>query len=55
VERFFEELRAKTSNKVFTDKQQVEDYLANLSQNYQKQPQLISTLTLFNYLSAVPI
>jgi transposase len=55
VERFFEELRAKTSNKVFATKQQVEDYLAELILNYQQQPQLISSLTFFNYLSAQPI
>lgn len=54
VERFFEELRAKTSNKVFTDKQHVEDYLANLIRHYQQIPPLITRLTLFNYLSAVP-
>ena len=52
VERFFEELRAKTSNKVFTDKQHVEDYLANLVHHYQQQPHLITNLTLFPYLSA---
>lgn len=52
VERFFEELRAKTSNKVFTDKQQVEDYLANLVGQYQQQPNLITSLTLFPYLGA---
>lgn len=52
VERFFEELRAKTSNKVFDNKQHVEDYLANLVLHYQQQSQLIASLTLFNYLSA---
>ncbi|KAA5549505.1 hypothetical protein F0145_02655 [Adhaeribacter rhizoryzae] len=54
VERFFEELRASTSNKVFADKQHVEDYLADLIRLHQQQPQLISSLTLFPYLSAVP-
>jgi len=54
AERFFEELRAKTSNKVFTDKQHVEDYLANLVCQYQQQPNLISNLTLFPFLSAEP-
>jgi hypothetical protein len=52
VERFFEELRAKTCNKVFNHKQQVEDYLANLVRQYQQQPNLITSLTLFSYLSA---
>jgi len=55
VERFFEELRAKTSNKVFSDKQHLEDYLANLILNYQQLPHLITSLTLFNYLSAQTI
>jgi len=54
VERFFEELRAKTSNKVFADKQQVEDCIENLIREYNHQPQLISNLTLFPYLSAIP-
>lgn len=52
VERFFEELRAKTSNMVFIDKQHVEDYLTNLIRQYQQQPNLIAKLTCFNYLSA---
>ncbi|WP_223816232.1 transposase [Adhaeribacter rhizoryzae] len=52
AERFFEELSAKTSNRVFEDKQQVEDYLANLVRQYQQQPNRISSLTLFSYLSA---
>jgi len=52
VERFFEELRAKTSNQVFTDKQQAEDCIASLIQNYQHQYQLISKITFFPYLSA---
>jgi len=54
VERFFEELRAKTSNKIFADKQQVEEYLTHLIQVYQTQPQVINRLTLFSYLSAIP-
>lgn len=54
VERFFEELRAKTSNKVFTNKQQVEDCIENLILDYQLQPLLISKLTLFPYLSPEP-
>jgi transposase len=53
VERFFEELRAKTSNKVFTDKQPLDDYIANLIRNYSHHPNLITSLTLFPYLSAV--
>ena len=55
AERFFEELRAKTSNKVFEDKHQVEDYLANLVRQYHQQPQIITRLTLFSYLSAESI
>ena len=52
VERFFKELRAKTSNQVFLNKQQVEDYLERLILNYYDQPPLISSLTRFSYLSA---
>lgn len=54
VERFFEELRAKTSNKVFQDKQQVENYISPLILNYYDHPQLIKSLTMFPYLSALP-
>jgi len=54
VERFFEELRAKTSNKVFADKQQLESYLESLILNYYAHPYLVPKLTLFPYLSAKP-
>ncbi len=52
VERFFEELRAKTSNKVFANKQQLESYLESLILNYYAHPYWIPKLTLFPYLNA---
>jgi len=50
VERFFKELRQQTANRVFENKQQVEDRLTHLVQHYQQQPDKIKQLTCFPYL-----
>ena len=51
VERFFEQLRAGTANRVFDSKQQVEQLLENLITEYQHQPQAVMQLTLYPYIS----
>lgn len=50
VERFFQELRRHTSNRVFATRQEVEDKIAQLVQEYIKQPEKVKKLTLFPYI-----
>lgn len=52
VERFFEELRAGTANRVFDSKQQVEDLLESLLLDYQNHPQQVKDLTLYPYIES---
>ncbi|MEO0340390.1 MAG: transposase [Bacteroidota bacterium] len=52
VERFFQELRRKTSNRVFTKKEEVEKLLSNLMQEYMNQPEKVCSLTLFPYIKS---
>ncbi|WP_182414474.1 hypothetical protein [Adhaeribacter radiodurans] len=53
VDCFFDILRAKTSNKISTDKNLVKDYLTILSRYYYNQMQGIIYLPLFLYLSVL--
>lgn len=50
VERFFEELRKSTSNRVWESKQQVEQLLVKLVEEYRQQPQQLKQLTLYPYI-----
>ena len=51
VERFFEELRKSTANRVFDNKLQIEELLSKLMTAYVSQPQQIKQLTLFPYMN----
>ena len=51
VERFFEELRKYTSNIIFEDLTQIEDFLEKLVREYIYNPEAVSQLTLFSYLN----
>jgi hypothetical protein len=51
VERFFEELRKYTANRVFDNKEQVEKLIASLVIEFQDQPQKIKKLTLYPYMT----
>lgn len=51
VERFFEELRRYTANRVFDNKEQVEELMGNLMQQYLRQPEKIKSITLFPYIN----
>jgi len=50
VERFFEELRKNMSNRVWENKQQVEQLLQRLVEEYRQKPQQVSQLTLYPYI-----
>lgn len=50
VERFFEELRKHTANRVFDNKEQVEKLLASLVIEFKDQPQKIKKLALYPYM-----
>lgn len=50
VERFFEELRKHTANRVFDNKEQVEKLIASLVIEFKNQPQKIKRLTLYPYI-----
>lgn len=50
AERFFEQLRTELSNQVFEQLEQVELYLIKVLQKYYANPQLICSLTHFNYI-----
>lgn len=52
VERFFEELRRHTSNRVFANKQEVEDKIELLIKQYMDQPKKVRSLTLFPYIKS---
>jgi transposase len=51
VERFFEELRKVVANRVFEDKNQIEECLSFWINEYQKQPEQIMQLTQFSWLN----
>jgi transposase len=50
VERFFQELRKSTANRVFDNKLQIEVLLSKRMTVYLSQPQQIQQLTLFPYM-----
>jgi transposase len=50
VERFFEELRKSTSNRVWESKAQVEQLLEKLVEEYRQQPQQLKQLTQYAYI-----
>lgn len=50
VERFFEELRRHTSNRVFENKEQIEKLITSLVTEFKGQTQKIKKLTLYPYL-----
>ena len=50
AERFFEQLRTELSNHVFEQLVQVEEYLIEILQKYYSKPELICSLTHFNYI-----
>jgi len=51
VERFFEELRKALSNQVFDTIEAVEDKLSQILQHYYQNPQAITSLANYPYLS----
>lgn len=52
VERFFQELRRHTSNRVFTCKGEIEKLLISLVKKYTDHPQTVCALTLFPYIKS---
>lgn len=50
VERFFEELRKGTANKVFSHLAEIEQLLERLVKDYIQQPQKVKQLTLYPYM-----
>lgn len=50
VERFFQEMRRHTSNRVFDSKEQVEKLLVRLVNNFKEEAERIKQLTLYPYL-----
>ncbi len=50
VERFFQELRRHTSNRVFNDKDQVEQLLVSLVTDFKAETQKIKKMTLYPYI-----
>lgn len=52
VERFFEELRKGTANRVWESKQQLEEYLQRLVLNCINAPDAVVKLTLYDYMKA---
>lgn len=50
VERFFEELRKGTANRVFTDLAEIEQLLERLVQDYIRKPKKVKQLTLYPYM-----
>jgi transposase len=50
VERFFQELRKETANRVFATIEEVENYLSGVLQKYYQNPQTITSLTLYPYI-----
>jgi transposase len=50
VERFFEELRAQTANRIFQNKDELEKRLEKLILDWQRQPEKVKQLTYFPYL-----
>ena len=50
VERFFEELRRHTSNRVFDSKEQVEELITDLVDDFKAETQKVKKLTLYSYL-----
>ena len=52
VERFFQEMRKWTANKVFDNKEQLEQLLESLVKEYMQQPKEVIQLTLFPYIQA---
>ena len=50
VERFFEELRRHTSNRIFDTKEQVEFLLKDLVKDYIAQHEQLKNITLFPYI-----
>jgi transposase len=50
AERFFEQLRTELSNLVFDNLEQVELHLCQILKKYYENPQLVSDLTLFDYI-----
>ena len=51
VERFFEELRKDLANHIFDTIEQVEEHLTTILQKYYQNPQVITQLTQFPYIS----
>lgn len=51
VERFFEELRRHTANRIFQDKEQVELLLEKLIQEFIHKPHKVKNITLFPYIN----
>ena len=52
VERFFEEIRKGTANRVWESKQQLEEYLQRLVLNCINAPDAVAKLTLYDYMKA---
>ena len=52
VERFFEELRKLTANKVFENLKHIENTIEALVKEYILRPEMVTKLTLFNYLKS---
>lgn len=50
VERFFEELRRHTANRIFESKQQVEVLIEKLLLEFIQNPEKVKSITLFPYL-----
>ena len=51
VERFFQEMRKWTANRVFDDIKQLEQLLESLVKEYMQQPEQVKQLTLFPYMN----
>ena len=51
VERFFQEMRKGTANRIFDDIKQLEQLLESLVKEYMQQPKHVKQLTLFPYMT----
>ena len=52
VERFFQELRRHTANQVFASKEEIEQKIQRLVEEYLQDPEKIISLTLFPYIKS---
>ena len=52
AERFFQELRRHTANQVFVSKEEVEQKIQRLVEEYLQDPEKIISLTLFPYIKS---